>query len=226
MNKFDLLIFDLDGTLLDTAPDVLTCANIALAEMGLPQLTLEQIKKAIGPGPDNFVRITLGESNLHRREEFYTIFRSCYIEKCADKTRLFPGVRELLDQLPPLKLSVATNKPLVYSEKILRHLNLSDSFDLVVGPELVKHVKPHPGMVEYALKHFRIDPSRALMIGDTDNDILSAQAAHVRTCAVGWGYSDINDLKKLAPDYIVNEPGELLDILQLKPVAEEIRNSR
>jgi len=213
MDRLDLIIFDLDGTLLDTAPDVLTCANRALEQLNLPLLDLRTIKKAIGPGTDNFIRFTLGDQQ-HLVEEFYRLFRECYREKCVDETRPYPGIVELLNRLDRVKLAIATNKPLVYTEHILERLDLTRHFDLVAGPELVKNVKPHPEMIFYTLQKLNVKPQHTILVGDTDNDILSARAAGIVSCAVGWGYMPLSDLKKLQPQYVVESPEELLSLLE------------
>lgn len=211
--RIDTIIFDLDGTLLDTAGDVHRCSNMALERMGIRTITLKEAKLSIGPGSDNFARITLGEDNAHRFTEFITIFRELYRDRCLDTTRPFPGIVELLKELGDRHLLVATNKPTIYSRHILEGLSLLDYFKAVLGPEDVLHIKPHPEMITLGVARGGGDGEATIVVGDTDNDIRAAQNAGVRACAVTWGYGPLPVLEKHRPDYIINEPSELLGIV-------------
>ena len=213
MKRFDLIIFDLDGTLVDTAPDVYLSINLALAQMQLPAISEAQAKSAIGPGPEHFARIVLGENNTERLASFYELFRPIYYEKCVDSSRPFSGIPELLAQLDGHKMAVASNKRLSFNQRILKELELASYFELVVDPEVVGKSKPAPEMIEYVLKHFGVPAERALMVGDTDNDLLAARAAGVKSCGIGWGYAPLQELLSLNPDYHIERPLELLGIV-------------
>jgi len=221
VNFFKLIIFDLDGTLLDTAPDVHNCVNLALQEMGLSQVPLEQTKKAIGPGPAVFSKIILGEDNIHRFEEYRNIFRPIYLEKCMDKTIPFPGIINLLEKLHDYKLVVLTNKPSNSSNLILKGKNLLQYFDLVVGADNVEHPKPHPDMVYFACSEFNISPGQCVVIGDTDNDILAANSAGAYSCLAGWGYSSEKEKLSKISDFYIKQPQDALEILTRTNVSEK-----
>lgn len=221
MNSFKLIFFDLDGTLLDTAPDVHNCVNLALQEMGLPRVPLEQTKKAIGPGPAVFSKIILGEDNVHRFEEYRDIFRPIYLEKCMDNTKPFPGIITLLEKLHEYKLVVLTNKPSNSSNKILKGKNLLHYFDLVVGADRVEHPKPHPDMVYYACSEFNMSPKQCIVIGDTDNDIFAANAAGAYSCLAGWGYSFEKEKLAKISDFYIKQPQDALDIITRTNVPEK-----
>jgi phosphoglycolate phosphatase-like HAD superfamily hydrolase len=156
----------------------------------------------------------VGKENLHRLDEFISLFRRCYANHCLDNTTLFAGVEEMLQALNEYKLAIASNKPNVYTTSILEGLDQRSRFDLIIGPEDVKHLKPHPEMLHYAINALSGRPETSLMIGDTDNDILAAQAANVVSCAVGWGYAPRNKLRETNPDYFINSPVDLLKIVQ------------
>jgi len=213
MPNFDTIIFDLDGTLADTAEDVRYCANITLREMGLSEINLEQAKRAIGPGPDNFARITLPLDRQDLYPEFIQRFRAYYAQHYLRQTRLFPGVPELLERLNGHKLVVATNKPLGFSRQILTGLGILQRFQLVIGPEEVTQLKPHPEMIEKAIERVGGTKEKTLMVGDTDNDVRSAKAAGVKICAVTYGYSPAEVLRQEKPDYMIDHPRQLLSIL-------------
>lgn len=213
MNNFELIIFDLDGTLLDTAPDVHACVLETLKILDLPPITFEQTKQAIGPNHETFARIALGGATSKQVKQFFEIFRPIYFEKCAEKTRPFAGMVELLDQIKDLKLVVASNKMLQLTESILEQLDLINRFELVVGPELVENPKPAPDMILYCSNNLQIPVEKTILIGDTDNDILSAKSAGAKSCLAGWGYS--TDQEKLAKisDFYVQSPFELTNII-------------
>jgi len=207
------ILFDLDGTLVHTAPDVHRAINYARGELGLPPLSLAQALKAIGPGSDRFAQTVLGDEHAHLLEGYLEIFRPYYLQICAENSRPFPGIVELLEALRSYRLAVVTNKRLVQSQALLETIDLMDYFDLLVGPELVDHIKPAPDMIHYALDQLGLAPGQALMVGDTDNDLLAARAAGVTNCAVTWGYSDTDFIRSLAPDHLIDKPDELLPIL-------------
>ncbi len=208
MRNASLFIFDLDGTVVDTATDVRRAINIALKEVGLPPISLQQTKQAIGPGPDRFAQITLGEENMHLQKEFFDIFPAIYYNNSAVSTKPFAGIEEILQQIEQ-PCTIATNKMTYVSRHILDELNLSQYFKMVAGRDTVLNPKPDPEMLYYILAKFSTKPEDAIMIGDTNNDILSAKAAHIPTCAVNWGYTPIEELATLDPDHICETPEDL-----------------
>ncbi len=211
------IVFDLDGTLLDTAPDVHLCSNLALRAMGLPEISLAQARASIGPGPDNFARVTLGDRHVHRFGEFIALFRQLYQERCLIQTRPFPGVVEMLERLEGYQLAIATNKPASYTGRILAGLELERYFSVVICPEDVAHLKPHPEMIVAAMARTGATAATTLVVGDTDNDICAGRAAGARTCAVTWGYGPRAALEPLRPDFIISKPAELLELLDGSP---------
>jgi len=226
MNKYELVIFDLDGTLVDSAPDVLSAANKALGQMRLPLLTNEQIKKAIGPSSEVFAAVALGEHNKHRTEEFFQIYRACYLEHCADRTAPFDGIMEMLENLRSLKLAVASNKPFIFVQKILTQLGMDTLFEISAAPEVAGNPKPNPAMIHYLLDRFNVEPEKALVVGDTDNDILAAQRAGVAVCAAGWGYAEKEKILALCPDFYIRHPSELTEMLCQKNSVRVVLNEQ
>ncbi|HPG39198.1 MAG TPA: HAD-IA family hydrolase [bacterium] len=218
MTAFDLIIFDLDGTLYDTAPDVHDCVNLALNQMDLPPVSLQQTMQAIGPGPGMFSKIILGEANVHRYDEYIQLFRPLYHQKCLDKTRPFQGIVELLNSLQDYYKAVATNKPTTGTTIILKGSGLFEYFNLVIGPDCVEHAKPAPDMVYHAAAKLNVPLEKTLLIGDTDNDILAANAAGCYSCLAGWGYSaEKNKLQKIS-DFYAAHPLDILNILTNSPL--------
>jgi phosphoglycolate phosphatase len=212
-NSFDLYIFDLDGTLLDTLTDVHQCINLTLKHMGLDTISRSQAQKALGPSGETFARITLGAGRTQRLDEFLIYFRPLYFRRCLENTHPFPGIVSALQHLDSRIRAIATNKPLSGTVHLLNGLNMLQHFHLIVGPEMVTHLKPHPDMIHYALAHCDATPRRTLMIGDTENDLYAAEAAGIRSCLACWGYSERMEELRERADYAIDDPGELLDLV-------------
>jgi phosphoglycolate phosphatase len=210
---FDTLIFDLDGTLIDSAPDVHFSVNCALKEMGAPTISRKEIRRAIGPGQDGFLKVVFPDGKKADVNRFISIFRTTYWEHCLDRTELFPGIRTVLSALKDKQFAIASNKPKAFVEKIAAGLNILNRFRCVVGPEDVKHVKPDPEMIVKVLKLCGCGPDRALLIGDTDKDMMAGRAAGVSVCGVRYGYGGIQELKMQEPDFLIDRAEELMDIV-------------
>lgn len=216
MNHIELVIFDLDGTLVDTAVDVHICLNAALQAMRLPQISMQLAKKAIGPGPKDFIKYVLGEENRGRAEEFHAAFRPIYQQHCADHAEPFDGILPLLNELKErgVKIVVATNKARKDTDIMLAVLDLEFYFDAILSRDDVAHPKPEPDMLLEACRRLHVLPEAALMLGDTDNDILSGRAAGIKSCLALWGYSDhFDELKKIST-YSAEHPLDVLDIVE------------
>lgn len=216
MKNTKLVIFDLDGTLLDTVPDVHTCVNYSLKKLGLPEISLAQTKMAIGPGVTEFAKISLGSKNSHRFDEFLFHYRVCYKKLKLENTKPFKNIEHVLDGLQNYTLAVATNKPLGASLQALKKCKLDHYFQAVAGPELVVKVKPFPDMIDYLLQTLHFDTTQTLLVGDTENDLLAARAAKIKICIAGWGYFfDKNYLKQQA-DYYIENPLDLINLLMIQ----------
>jgi phosphoglycolate phosphatase len=205
---------------------VLSAANKALGQMRLPLLTSAQIKKAIGPNSEVFAAVALGEHNLQRTEEFFQIYRAWYLEHCADRTAPFAGIMEMLENLRSLKLAVASNKPLIFVQKILALLGVDTLFELSAAPEVAGKPKPDPAMIHYILDRLNTEPEEALVVGDTDNDILAARRASVAVCAAGWGYAEEEKILALGPDFYIRHPSELAKLVRQRNCVRAVLNKQ
>jgi len=213
MKKFDTVIFDLDGTLADTLKDLTEGMNYALGKMGYPTVSSDQAKQAVGPGKEEFVRVLFSGEDNPDTETFVSLFRERYWECCLDQTRLYPGMDVVLDKLKDFKLSVASNKPIRFVEKILNGLGVRSQFKFTIGADEVEQAKPHPEMILRALNEIQSDPHRTLFIGDTTNDMEAGRNAGVTCCGVHYGYGNQAKVMESHPDFQITKPLELLDIL-------------
>ena len=199
-------IFDLDGTLINSLPDLLIALNLLRQELALAPLTTAQVTQMVGDGATMLVKRALGdryEQPLLRR------FLDIYSEHFLDQTRCYPGIVDLLKRHSPKRMAVVTNKPILYTRKILDGLNLSQFFAAVIGGDTYPHKKPHPYPVQQALKQLGGRPDQTIMIGDHHTDLYAARDANITSCfcAYGYGHSD-----GLVPDYQVHKPEELLKL--------------
>jgi HAD superfamily hydrolase (TIGR01549 family) len=184
--------------------------------MGFPPISLEQVKKAVGPGKDEFIRMIFPDVKNPDTKKFLSIFREIYWDHCLDQTSFFDGMDGVLARLQDRKLGVASNKPKAFSERILEGLGVRYLFEEVMGPEDVVHAKPHPEMIVKLLELVGGQPANTLLIGDTDMDMLAGRGAGVGVCGVRYGYGRVEDIERQNPDFMIESPAELLEIIENK----------
>jgi phosphoglycolate phosphatase len=202
VRRYDLCIFDLDGTLADTREDIAWAANRMRADLGLAEAPAERIYPFIGRGVRNLVERVLAlpvDNNYHMvgirnydPEAGLQSFRAHYGAHLLEKTRLYPGVPEMLAELHAagVHLSVATNKPEGFSREILAGLHVAPLFEHVLGGDSVQNRKPHPEAALRILSDTPAPRERTLFVGDSLVDAETAQAAGVDLGLVAWGYED------------------------------------
>ena len=192
---FDAVLFDLDGTLVDSAPDIAHAAHAVRAACGLAPLSEARIRSFIGDGAPRLVARTLADSHdpdidEETFERGYAIFRQAYLACLCDRTRPFPGTIDALSTLRGLgmRLAVVTNKPLEFTLPILDGLGLTRYFEVVLGGDSLPTKKPDPEPLLHAAARLRSAPARTLMVGDSRNDLLAAKAAGCPSVMVSYGY--------------------------------------
>ena len=193
----EAILFDLDGTLIDSAPDIAAAANELLAEDRLGPLTVAQVRGMIGNGIRKLVKrayAACGEPIAGEALDLrHARMMEIYAFHLTNLTTLMPGAAEALAAFHEAgaKIAVITNKPEAFSRAILAHFGLAPFIDLVVGGDTGPARKPAPDMLLHAIALFGIEPQRALMIGDGPADIDAARAANVRSVAVSGGYTAV-----------------------------------
>lgn len=212
LEEFDLLIFDLDGTLLDTKGDLAISVNLCLKELGFPLRDPETIYTYIGDGVRKLLGKAIGMDSGPDFENAISIFRKYYMEHLLDSTRFYSGVEEVLKHFNQKLRAVATNKPADYTSKIMTGLNIRDYFSLIVGSVPGMKLKPDPQMLLEVIEELDVLPHRTLMIGDGVNDILAARSAGAKSCAVGYGLTAPDRLREASPDYFCDD---ILSLIQM-----------
>ncbi len=208
-----LVIFDFDGTLIDSKYDIATSVNLTLESLELPTRTPEEIFTFVGDGIKRLLRLSVGEANEARYEEALLIFRRHYLSHAMDTTQLYPGLDRLFGLQKTYAKALATNKSLEYTTKIVEGLRIGKQFSAIEGPRDNADLKPDPGMVLRILETLAVPPEDAILVGDSTNDVQAAQAAGVQSCAVGYGYGHRDKVLALRPDYYCETPSDLLSLL-------------
>ena len=212
-----LLIFDLDGTLIDSKLDLALSVNHMCVAMGRPALDHETIFSHVGRGAPTLVREVLGEplpdEEVDRAVE---IFLEYYWEHMLDNTVLYPGVRKGLDALDGFTMTILTNKPVNFSRAILKGLKLADYFIEVYGGNSFEKKKPDPVGVFKLLQQTGIPKRQSMIVGDTDTDIITGRNADIWTCGVTYGFGSYT-LEGAPPDFLLDNLTELPGLLNGKP---------
>ena len=208
------IFFDLDGTLVDSAADILRAVNFALYDIGVDPVSNSQVRLWVGRGGGRLIQCVREYRGIapERHDELLASFLKHYqADVCVDST-VYAGGREFLIWCKQHKIHVAciTNKPYQPALKLLKALNLLEYFSLVLGGDSLEHRKPHPAPLLHALSHYGLKPEHALMIGDSSNDVESARAASVRSIAVSYGYNHGEPIAASEPDLLLDSLAELL----------------
>ncbi len=213
-----LVMFDLDGTLVDSVPDLADAIDRMLADLGRNPVGEAQVRTWVGNGQWALVERALAATAPQETLDEVTLnsavarFRHHYAACCSDKTRLFDGVRALLEYLHQAEVTmvVVTNKPKEFVPAILQRLNIAEYFSSVLGGECLTEKKPHPLPLLHCLSAYGVEPAQALMVGDSANDMLAAARAGVPSIAVSYGYAHGEDLSGYNPKAVVATLASLL----------------
>ncbi len=211
----DLLIFDLDGTLIDSKRDLANAVNAALAAQGRTPLDNELIYSYVGDGAPVLIRRAMGDDASDAQvERALEYFLSYYREHMLDHTHLYPGVKESLDRLlaAQVKMAVLTNKPVRFSRDLVQGLGIGGHFFQIYGGNSFEQKKPHPMGVERLIEEGGASPQRTLMVGDSAVDVITARNAGIRVCGVTYGFQP-EGFREHPPDFLVDSMPELAEMV-------------
>jgi phosphoglycolate phosphatase len=227
--KPPILVFDLDGTLAETAGDIINTLNVILSEEGLPHVPLASARKMIGAGAKALIRRGFEaqgrELTPEMLERLYSAFIDHYNAHIAIESRLFPGVAASLDRFAATGyiFAVCTNKIEHSSRLLLQALGVTDRFRAICGQDTFKVAKPDRKIFDGTVAQAGGDPRRAIMVGDSATDIATARAADVPVVAVNFGYTD-QPIETFRPDKVISHYDELWDAVgALNAAATEAR---
>jgi phosphoglycolate phosphatase len=214
------LIFDLDGTLIDSKQDLIYSVNAMLREVGRGDLPEETISGYIGHGAPQLVARALGDGSTEReRQRALQFFLSYYELHKMDSTRAYPGVAETLEKLESVPMAVLTNKPVRISVRILNAMGLSKYFRAIYGGNSFETKKPDPLGARTILHELEVEPQEVLLVGDSEVDVQTARNAGTLAAAVNYGFG-VHDRGVYPADIYLDRFGELATLLSSGPVSQ------
>jgi len=208
-----LIVFDLDGTLADTLPDLTAAANFACRRLGLPEHPPEAVRGMIGGGERKLIERLVGPAQQDRVEECLELYLEHYTRHNEELTRLYPGVAETLTLLSGRKLAVLSNKLQRLTRQTLEAMDIAWFFAAIRGGGAGLPLKPEPAALLSLTADLGVGPSRSLMVGDKIADIRAGQEAGAFTAAVTYGYGDVEALTAASPDFLLARLSQLPGIL-------------
>jgi phosphoglycolate phosphatase len=212
----DLVVFDLDGTLVDSREDISRAVNEGIVAVGGKRRPGSEIVPHIGrPLVDIFNDLLPAELRGMARSAAET-FRAYFFEHCVETSCLCPGVSECLEGLEAVSRAIATTKMTFMAERVVQEMGISHHFDLVQGSDGIPH-KPDPAVLALVLKRLGKEAGRAWIVGDTVYDIQAGKAVGMHTCAVTYGIGEVEDLEKAAPDLLLDNLADLPAEIRVRP---------
>lgn len=216
-----MILIDLDGTLVDSVPDLAFCVDAMMGRLGRAPHGEAAVRNWVGNGVERLVRRSLtgqlnGEPVDADFERAYPIFLELYRDNTSQRSRLYPGIREGLDWLKGAgyRLGCVTNKAAQFTEPLLRDLGVRDFFEIVISGDTLPRNKPDPMPLLHAAAHFGADPADALMIGDSVSDVKAARAAGFRIFCMSYGYNHGQDIRDFHPDAVLDSLVEVQGLLE------------
>lgn len=222
--RLKALVFDLDGTLVDTAPDLAAATNAVLTAEGRRAVGMDEIRAMVGQGARRIIERGFAATGSplppDRLEPLYKRFLAHYMSHIADESRLFPGVSELIARCrrSGIALAVCTNKLEAMSVRLIAAMGLSQDFPVIIGPDTIGIAKPDAAPYLEACWRLGVEAPETLMIGDSETDILTARAAGVAVIAVSFGYTD-RPVASFSPDHIVDHFDEVWGLISARVAA-------
>jgi phosphoglycolate phosphatase len=208
-----LILFDLDGTLVDTGKDITDALNYALRPCGSKSFTVDETKKLVGEGVTRLMEKALGQGDAGLRDTVMKRFLDYYSAHITDNSELYPFVGEILKKFDGFRKAIISNKREDLSVKLLEKLDILKYFDLVVGSDTAPERKPSPVPVAYALSKLGVKAPEAVIVGDSSYDIEAGKKAGITTIAVTYGYGEKHYL--LGADYTIDSIKDLSLILDI-----------
>jgi len=215
--KLDCVLFDLDGTLVDTAPDLIACLNQALSNKGYAQVPDADIKPLISSGAMAMVKYAVSDANETEQTELLDLMLDCYQNNIAQHSRFFAGISETLDIIESagLKWGIVTNKRERFTLPLMDALNLSRRASCVVSGDTTTNSKPHPEPMLVACEQANVKPENCVYIGDAAHDITAGKNANMKTLAALYGYLKEGDQpEEWGADALIENPQQLQQWIQ------------
>lgn len=219
MIKVEMMLFDLDGTLIDSRADLARSINLMLADLGRSALPEEKIASFVGDGVRVLVYRSLTATHPEQKppDEYLhadgiALMHKHYADQMFVSTALYPHIQETLAHFKDKRKAVVTSKEVRFTELILEQFGIARDFDCIIGGDTVAARKPDPQPVIEAVNRLGGSFADAVMIGDSENDINAGRRAGTKTCAVTYGFRSTDEMRKTSPDFMVNQFDQLKDL--------------
>ena len=221
LKKPEMVLIDVDGTLVDSVPDLAYCVDEMMTQLGLPVRGEAAVRDWVGNGVERLVRRALingidGEPEETIFDKAYPLFLKLYAENTCKRSGLYDGVREGLDWLKAqgFKVGCVTNKATQFTIPILKALGIHDDFEIIVCGDTLEEKKPHPLPLLHSAEKLGVKPENALMIGDSISDVKAARAAGFSIVCMSYGYNHGVDIRESNPDAVVDSMAQFADVIE------------
>jgi phosphoglycolate phosphatase len=220
LRKPAMILIDVDGTLVDSVPDLAYCVDAMMEQLGRPPCGEARVRNWVGNGVERLVKRALvgaldGEPPEADFARAYPVFHDLYARNTSKRSCLYPGVREGLDMLKAAgyRLGCVTNKVAQFTEPLLRDLGVLDDFSIVISGDTLPSKKPDPEPLLHAAGFFGVDPRSSLMIGDSVSDVRAARAAGFQIVCMSYGYNHGMDIRDAQPDAVIDNLTGIIPLL-------------
>ncbi len=220
IKKPAMVLIDVDGTLVDSVPDLAYCVDEMMKQLAMPLRGEERVRQWVGNGVERLVRRALinqldGEPDEALFQKALPIFEALYRENTSKRSCLYPGVKEALDFLKTtnVRLGCVTNKAAQFTLPLLKDLGISDYFELVVCGDTLPKKKPDPLPLLHAAEKLGATPAESLMLGDSQSDVKAARAAGFNIVCMSYGYNHGEDIRNYNPDAVVDSMAEVKSVV-------------
>lgn len=221
LKKPEMVLIDVDGTLVDSVPDLAYCVDEMMRALDLPVHGEAKVRNWVGNGVERLVRRALvgqleGEPDEALFQRAYPIFLELYADNTSKRSTLYPGVAEGVAWLKAqgYRLGCVTNKAAQFTLPLLRDLGVHDHFEIIISGDTLPQKKPDPAPLLHAARFFGVEPQQALMIGDSVSDVKAARAAGFQIVCMSYGYNHGADIRDFHPDAVIDSMVEIRNLLQ------------
>ena len=215
-----MVLVDVDGTLVDSVPDLAYCVDAMMDELGMPRRGEKRVRHWVGNGVERLVKRALvnqldGEPDEALFARALPVFEALYRDNTSKRSRLYDGVREALDFLRTtgVRMGCVTNKASQFTLPLLQDLGVRDFFETVISGDTVERKKPDPMPLLHAARELDTEPAASLMIGDSMSDVNAARAAGFQIVCMSYGYNHGEDIRDYEPDAVIDSMAEIRDIV-------------
>lgn len=220
LKKPQMVLIDVDGTLVDSVPDLAYCVDEMMKQLGMPEHGEVKVRNWVGNGVERLTRRALigrldGEPDEKLFEKAYPIFLDLYDKNVCERSCLYDGVREAVDFLKStdVKIGCVTNKNAQFTLPILEKLGVKDDFEIIICGDTLTKKKPDPEPLLHAARELGVDPLNSLMLGDSMSDVKAARAANFNIICMSYGYNHGENIRDYNPDAVVDSMNEIRNII-------------